>query len=94
VVAVDDATGSVIAATLGGWSCNAATQKLQFDGSYAIGRLPINHNYKIYPEPLEGLLTPSNMSDPLTSLCGPPSAPSCSPPAANTNNPRTRPASP
>ena len=95
VVAVDADTGSVIAATLGGWSCNVASQQLQFDGSYAIERLPINHNYKIYAEPLEGLVTPATISDPLLSLCGPQSAPSCTTPAANTNfNPRTRPASP
>ena len=95
VVAVDADTGSVIAATLGGWSCNVASQQLQFDGSYEIERIPINHNYKIYAEPLEGLVTPANLSDPLLSLCGPPSAPSCTAPAANTNfNPRARPASP
>ena len=95
VVAVDADTGSVIAATLGGWSCNAATQQLHFDGSYEIERLPVNHNYKIYAEPLEGLVTPANLSDPLLSLCGPQSAPTCTTPAANTNfNPRTRPASP
>jgi hypothetical protein len=95
VVAVDADTGSVIAATLGGWSCNAASQKLQFDGSYEIERLPINHNYKIYAEPLEGLVTPANLSDPLLSLCASQSAPSCTTPAANTNfNVRTRPASP
>ncbi|MGB9243991.1 MAG: hypothetical protein WCC03_11610, partial [Candidatus Acidiferrales bacterium] len=79
----------------GGWSCNAATQQLHFDGSYEIDRLPLNHNYKIYAEPLEGLATPANLSDSLLSLCGPPSAPTCTTPAANTNfNPRTRPASP
>ncbi len=65
MVAVDADTGSVIAATLGGWSCNAANQKLQFDGSYEIQRLPLNHNYKIYAEPLEGLVTPANLSDPI-----------------------------
>jgi hypothetical protein len=95
VVAVDADTGSVIAATLGGWSCNAASQQLQFDGSYEIQRLPLNHNYKIYAEPLEGLATPANLSDPLTDLCGQQSAPSCTTPAVNTNfNVRTRPASP
>ena len=64
VVAVDADTGSVIAATLGGWSCDTASQQLQFDGSYEISRLPLNHNYKIYVEPLEGLVTPANLSDP------------------------------
>jgi hypothetical protein len=95
VVAVDADTGSVIAATLGGWSCNPANQKLQFDGSYEIQRLLLNHNYKIYAQPLEGLVTPANLSDPIQSLCGPQSAPSCAAPAANTTfNSRTRPASP
>ena len=41
VVALDADTGAVIAATLGGWSCNAASQQLQFDGSYHIERLPL-----------------------------------------------------
>jgi hypothetical protein len=95
VVAVDADTGSVIAATLGGWSCNAASQQLQFDGSYEIQRLPLNHNYKIYAEPLEGLATPANLGDPLADLCGPQSAPTCRTPAVNTNfNVRTRPAAP
>jgi hypothetical protein len=35
VVAVDAQTGSVIAGTLGGWSCNATTDSLQFDGTSA-----------------------------------------------------------
>src|ERR1700722_11270314 len=79
-------TGSVIVAPLGGWSCNAASQQqLQFDGSYEIERLPLNHNYKIYAEPLEGLVTPANLSDPLISLCGPPSALSFTTLAAHTN---------
>jgi hypothetical protein len=84
LVAVDADTGSVVAATLGGWSCNVASQQSQFDGSYEIDRLPITHNYKIYAEPLEGLVTPANLSDRPISLCGPPSAPACTTPVANT----------
>jgi len=95
VVAIDADTGSVVAATLGGWSCNVASQQLQFDGSYEIQRLPLNHNYKIYAEPLEGLVTPANIGDAMTSLCGPQQPGACTTPAANTNfNVRVRPASP
>jgi hypothetical protein len=95
VVAVDADTGSVVAATLGGWTCNVASQQLQFDGSYEIQRLPLNHNYKIYAEPLEGLVTPANIGEAITSLCGSQQPGACTAPAANTNfNVRTRPSSP
>lgn len=95
VVAVDSDTGAVIAATLGGWSCDAANPVLQFDGSYAIERLPVGHNYTIYAEPLVGLATPGDFSDVLNDLCAPSSAPACTTPAVNTNfNPRIQPAAP
>jgi hypothetical protein len=95
VVAVDAETGSVIAATVGGWSCNAATQQLQFDGSYQIERLPLNHNYKIYAEPIEGLVTPANFTDSFADICLTNATSRCTTPGANTNfNVRTRPASP
>jgi hypothetical protein len=99
VVAVDADTGAVIAGTVGGWSCIAASPPSQFDGSYDIERLPIGHNYKIYAEPLEGLVAPADFSEALGDLC--PSAgttvssSACTTPSANTNfNPRIRPASP
>jgi Matrixin len=95
VVALDADTGAVIAATVGGWSCDATAQKLQFDGSYQIQRLPLNRSYKIYAEPIEGLVTPANFSDPLADLCKPNSASPCTTPAANGNfNVRTKPLSP
>ncbi len=95
VVALDADTGAVIAATVGGWSCSEAAQKLQFDGSYQIQRLPLNRSYKIYAEPIEGLVTPANFSDPLADLCKSNSASPCTTPAANTNfNVRTKPSSP
>ncbi len=95
VVALDADTGAVAAATVGGWSCNAGSQKLQFDGSYQIQRLPLNRTYKIYAEPIEGLVTPANFSDPLSDLCKTNSASSCTTPAANVNfNVRTKPVSP
>jgi hypothetical protein len=99
VVAVDGDTGAVIAGTIGGWSCNATSPPSQFDGSYDIERLRIGHNYKIYAEPLEGLVAPPDFSEALGDLC--PSAGTtvsssvCTTPAANTNfNPRIRPTTP
>ncbi|MGH9745865.1 MAG: matrixin family metalloprotease [Candidatus Acidiferrales bacterium] len=95
VVALDSDSGAVAAAALGGWSCNATSQRLQFDGSYQIQRLPVNHNYTIYTEPMQGLVTPANFSDALADLCSKNSPSPCSTPAANTNfNVRIRPASP
>ena len=95
VVALDADTGSVAAATVGGWSCNAASQQIQFDGSYQIKRLQLNHNYEIYAEPIEGLVAPTDFSNALTDLCGANSTSTCTTPAVNTNfNVRTRPSSP
>jgi hypothetical protein len=48
---LDAETGSVIAGTLGGWSCDAANPPTRFAGSFAIERLPLNHSYNIYAEP-------------------------------------------
>jgi Matrixin len=94
IVIVDDDTGSVFAATLGGWSCNASNSALQFDGSYDIERLPVGHNYTIYAEPLTGLAAPSDFSNALEDLCAS-DAPACVTPAVDTNfNPRIRPAGP
>ncbi|HXC48777.1 MAG TPA: matrixin family metalloprotease [Candidatus Sulfotelmatobacter sp.] len=68
VVAVDAASGSVIAGTLGGWSCQAPGPA-QFDGTYEIGAFAVNHTYKIYAEPLNGVVGPSEVSNALVSLC-------------------------
>ena len=68
VVAVDAASGAVVAGTLGGWSCQAQGP-VQFDGSYSINALAVNHNYKIYAEPLNGAVGPSEVSNALVSLC-------------------------
>jgi hypothetical protein len=68
VVAVDAASGSVIAGILGGWSCQAPGPA-QFDGTYQIGALAVNHTYKIYAEPLNGAVGPSEVSNALVSLC-------------------------
>ena len=92
VVAVDADSGSVVAGTLSGWTCDAASPPLQFDGSFDIERLPVGHNYLLYAEPLDGLATPSAFGVALGALCpqGGPSA--CTLPPVNTNfNPRVLP---
>lgn len=68
VVAVDAASGAVIGATLGGWSC-AAPGPAQFDGTYEIGHLPVGHSYQVYAEPLDNTVDPSLISPAITSLC-------------------------
>ena len=95
VVAVDAETGSVIAGTLGGWSCNATSDSLQFDGSFAIERLPVGHDYAIYTEPLVGLATPGDFSGALQDLCSSGGLSECVTPAVDVNfNPRFRPVGP
>jgi hypothetical protein len=68
VVAVDAASGNVIAGALGGWSCSAPGP-VQFDGSYMIQALSVGHSYQIYAEPLGGAVDPSQVSNALTTLC-------------------------
>lgn len=92
VVAVDADTGSVIAGTVGGWTCNAANPPPTFDGTYDIQRLPVGRNYLIYAEPLDGLVAPSDFSVALNDLCPVDGASSCTTPVLNTTfNPRIRP---
>jgi hypothetical protein len=85
VVAVDAETGSVIAGTLGGWSCDAANPPTQFDGSFDLERLPVGHTYNLYAEPLLGLALPGDFSDVFTGLCSSSVAPACTAPPVNTN---------
>jgi hypothetical protein len=68
VVAVDSSSGAVIAGILGGWSCTAPGP-VQFDGSYAIERLPVGSSYQFYAEPLDNSVSPSQVSNALESLC-------------------------
>ncbi|MGA9732342.1 MAG: hypothetical protein WA274_08240 [Candidatus Acidiferrales bacterium] len=68
VVAVDADTGSVIAGTLAGWTCNPANPPTHFDGSFDIERLPVGHNYNLYAEPLVGLALPSDFSEALAAI--------------------------
>ena len=68
VVAVDNATGAVIGATLGGWSCTAPGPA-QFNGTYQIAGLPVGSSYTVYAEALNGAADPSQFNNALTSLC-------------------------
>jgi len=68
VVAVNNATGAVIGATLGGWSC-AAPGPAQFDGTYQIAGLPVGNSYTVYAEALNGAANPSQFNNALVSLC-------------------------
>ncbi|MEQ1353564.1 MAG: matrixin family metalloprotease [Candidatus Acidiferrum sp.] len=68
VVAVDAGTGAIVGATVGGWSCSGAGPT-QFDGGYAIERLPTGHSYLVYAEPLNGAVDPSQISNATASLC-------------------------
>lgn len=68
VVAVDSATGGVIAGTIAGWSC-ADPGPAQFDGSYLLQHLPLGHTYTVYAEPLNGVVAPLQLGNALLSLC-------------------------
>ncbi|HXJ05253.1 MAG TPA: matrixin family metalloprotease [Candidatus Acidoferrum sp.] len=91
VVAVDAASGAVIGATLGGWSCTGPGPA-QFDGSYQINHLPIGHSYQVYAEPLDNTVYPSLVSPATATLCrnpltdaGWPPLQACVVPAVNTS---------
>jgi hypothetical protein len=91
VVAVDAASGNVVAGTLGGWSCTFPGP-VQFDGGYLIQALPVGHSYQVYAEALNGAVDPSQVSNALTPLCrnpttdaGWPPLSSCVVPTADTS---------
>lgn len=85
VVAVDASSGSVIAATLGGWTCDPANPPAQFDGSYTLGPLPVGHSYIIYAEPFVGLVQASDIAGTFAGVCSSNSSSPCTLPAPNTN---------
>jgi hypothetical protein len=68
VVAIDEATGSVAAAALSGWSCSGAGPAI-FNGSYAIERLPVGRSYRVVVEPLDGPVSPSHVLGATQTLC-------------------------
>jgi len=69
VVAVDDATGAVVAAAISGWTCSDPGPPV-FDGTYCIERLTTlpGQSYRIYAEPLDGPLTAADAFGQVT-LC-------------------------
>jgi hypothetical protein len=85
VVAVDADRDSVIAGTLGGWSCDAANPPTQFDDSFDLERLLVGHSYNLYSAPLVGLALPGDFSDVFTGLCSSSVARTCTPPPVNAN---------
>jgi hypothetical protein len=93
VVAVDNTTGLVIAATQAGWSCSSAGPAV-FDGSYILQQLPVgvSQSYQIYVEPFTGPEDPSDVAGALANLCRNgftdanwPAQFSCTVPTINTN---------
>jgi hypothetical protein len=93
VVAIDNATGEVIATAQTGWSCSDPGPPV-FDGSYGIERLPVGptQSYQIYVEPFTGAEDPSDVANALAKLCrntstdpGWPANASCTVPAVSTN---------
>lgn len=92
IVAVDAASGSVIAATVGGWSCDPSTSIVQFNGSYSLGPLPVGRSYVIYAEPFVGPVQPSDIAGAFMNLCSTGPASSCTLPTLNSNfAPRVKP---
>lgn len=98
VVAVDNATGAAVGATIGGWSCTAPGPA-QFDGTYEIDGLAVGSSYTVYAEALNGAVDPSQFSNATATLCrnpvtdpGWPPLQACVVPAVNTSfTTRTRP---
>jgi len=68
IVAVDQSTGAVIAATIAGWTC-AAPGPAQFDGTYELDHLPVSHSYTVYAEPLDGVVSPAQITPAIATLC-------------------------
>ena len=69
VVALDADTGQVVAAILGGWSCNPLSPPTQFDGTYVLEGLPVPRSYKVYVEPLDGPTDKGHITIALDGLC-------------------------
>lgn len=93
VVALDATTGAVVAGVMAGWSCGGAGPA-QFDGSFRFEHLPVGsgRSYKIYAEPLNGTVDPSQLSNAMVTLCrnaltdaGWPAPYGCVVPGATTN---------
>jgi hypothetical protein len=91
VVAVDQGSGAVIAGTMAGWSC-PVPGPAQFDGAYQLDHLPLGRTYTVYAEPLDGVVSPGQITPALATLCrnsttdpGWPPLQGCVVPAADTS---------
>jgi hypothetical protein len=91
VVAVDQGSGAVTAGTVAGWSC-AVPGPAQFDGTYQLEHLPLGRTYTVYAEPLDGVVSPGQITPALATLCrnsttdpGWPPLQGCVVPAADTS---------
>lgn len=70
VVAVDNSTGMIVAATQAGWSCTGVGPAV-FDGSYALERLAVgtSQSYQIYVEPFTGPENSLDVAGTVSNLC-------------------------
>jgi hypothetical protein len=70
VVALDNATGTVAAAAIAGWSCGDPGPP-QFDGTFSLQHLKVGSEqaYAIYAEPLDGPVALTDVIPNSTSLC-------------------------
>jgi hypothetical protein len=93
VVAIDNSSGAVVAATQAGWSCGNSGPAV-FDGFYLLQKLPvgISQSYQIYVEPFTGPEDSSDVAATLARLCRNgftdanwPTQFSCTVPAVTTN---------
>jgi len=85
VVAVDAVTGEIIAGSFSGWSCDSSNPPAQFDGTFAIERLPVNRSYTLYAEPLSGLASPSDFATSTSESCSSNGTTVCPPPPVNSS---------
>jgi hypothetical protein len=85
-VVVENAdTGQIVAAAMGGWSCNSSIPVPQFDGTYRIDRLAVGVNYTVYVEPLDGLATSEDFYETTNGICNVNGSIPCTAPTVNTN---------
>lgn len=85
VVAVDAQTGQIVAGAIAGWSCPSASGTPVFDGTYTIARLPLGRSYNLYIEPLNSVVSPTNLGGNSLNPCSTTDSTPCTAPPGNTN---------
>lgn len=70
VVALDSASGDVVAAAFAGWSCSDPGPA-QFDGSYRLEHLLVgtSQGYQVYAEPFDGAVPLTSVINSSTTIC-------------------------